>query len=132
MLSLILTIFCSTSITLILKYNNENKGTAIVLLVSNYFVAVFVSLSFLLLSPTNTYSFITLIFGAILAILFVFSFFAFTKAVAVAGAALASVSASLSVIIPIILSMLIFHEQPNYKQIFGFVFTLLTILLFYY
>ena len=132
MFPLILTILCSTSITLILKYNDEKKGTPIVLLISNYFVATLISLSFLLLSPSKTYSFSTMFFGAFLAFVFVFSFFVFTKAVAVAGAALASVSARLSVIIPIIFSMLIFHEQPKYNQITGFVFTLLTILLFYY
>jgi len=131
MIPLILTILCSTSITLLLKHNDEKRGNAIVLLMSNYFVATLICLILLFLAPNSNFSITTLVFGALLALMFVFSFFIFTKAVAVAGAALASVSARLSVIIPIILSMLIYSEQPNKKQFLGFLFALITILLFY-
>ena len=127
MIPLILTILCSTTITLLLKYNDEKKGNPIVLLMSNYFVASLVCLTLFVATPATNYSLPTLFFGALLALMFVFSFFAFTKAVSVAGAALASVSARLSVIIPIILSMLLFSEQPNNKQAFGFLFVLVTI-----
>jgi drug/metabolite transporter (DMT)-like permease len=132
MIPLILTIFCSTTITLLLKFNEEKKGQPIVLLMSNYFVASLICLIVLLITPNTKYSFITFGFGAALAFMFVFSFFVFTKAVALAGAALASVSARLSVIIPIILSMLLFSEQPNNNQVFGFLLALITIILFYF
>ena len=132
MIPLILTILCSTTITLLLKYNDEKKGTAIVLLTANYFVATIITLLFLLFTPNNSYSIVTLLFGALLAFMFVFSFFMFTKAVSVAGAALASVSARLSVVIPIVFSMIFFNEKANYFHIPGFIFTLFTTFLFYY
>jgi drug/metabolite transporter (DMT)-like permease len=132
MIPLILTIFCSTTITLLLKYNEEKKGQPIVLLMSNYFVASLICLILLVITPNTKYSFITFGFGAALAFIFVFSFFIFTKAVAVAGAALASVSARLSVIIPIILSIIIFSEQPDSNQVVGFLLALITIILFYF
>ena len=49
-----------------------------------------------------------------------------------AGAALSTVSSRLSVVVPIIFSIFIYHENPNYKQVIGFVFTFLTILFFYF
>jgi len=132
MIHLILTILCSTSITLLLKYNAEKGGNTFVLLMSNYFVASIVCLILVVVTPNTSYSFETLAFGVLLALMFVLSFFAFTKAVSVAGAALASVSARLSVVIPIILSMLLYYEQPNTGQVFGFLFAFVTILLFYF
>ncbi len=132
MINLILTILCSTSITLLLKHNDEKKGDPIVLLMSNYFIASLVCLILWFATPNTKFSITTLAFGALLAFMFVLSFFVFTKAVSVAGAALASVSGRLSVIIPIILSMVFYSEHPNSKQVFGFLFALITILLFYY
>lgn len=132
MISLIFTIFCSTTITLLLKHNDSQKGNAIILLTGNYFVATLISGLFLLFTKEATLSFVTLFFGALLAFMFVFSFFMFTKAVTVAGAALSSVSSRLSVVVPILLSILFFKEQPNLNQACGFVFALLTIVLFYF
>jgi len=132
MISLILTIFCSTSIALILKYNDAHKGNPIILLAGNYFVASILSLIFLSLTSEVVYSVETLGFGALIAFLFVFSFFAFAKAVNVAGAALSTVSSRLSVIIPILLSIYFYHESPTNKQIIGFLFTLLTIIFSYF
>ena len=132
MLPLFLTILCSTIITLLLKHNNEKKGNPVVLLMGNYFIAFTVCLFLLFLTSNTTYSIFTFVFGVLLAFMFVFSFFAFTKAVSVAGAALACVRARLSVVIPIIFSMLFFYEQANYVQFIGFLFTFFAFLLFYF
>ncbi len=83
------------------------------------------------ITPQKAYSSETLLFGALLAFLFVYTFFSFAKAVSIAGTALASVSSRLSVVIPIALSILVFHEIPDAPQVFGFCFALVTILLFY-
>ncbi|MFC1502540.1 EamA family transporter [bacterium] len=132
MIFLLLTIACSTSIALILKQNDIRKGNTIVLLMGNYLVASLISLIVLCFTPNIQFSIETLIFGAILGSLFVYSFFAFAKAVSIAGTALAAVSSRLSVIIPIILSILLFHEIPGMTHYIGFAFTLITILLFYH
>ncbi|MBI9071894.1 MAG: EamA family transporter [Melioribacteraceae bacterium] len=131
MISLILTIFCSTSIALILKLNDSNKGNPIILLNGNYLAASVISLILILINSQFVFSWQSLLFGAFLAVFFVSSFFSFAKAVSVAGPALATVSSRLSVIIPVFLSIFIFNEIPGTFQYFGIALALLTIYLFY-
>ncbi len=132
MIFLILTIACSTSIALILKFSDTRKGNPILLLSANYFSASVITLIFLLLEKEFVFTWQSFIFGAMLGAMFVFSFFAFTKAVSSSGAALSSVSSRLSVVIPIVLSVLIYNEVPNQFQLIGFLFALATIILFYF
>ena len=131
MISLILTLSCSTSIALILKHNDTKKGDALILLMGNYFVAALISLIFVLTNSSNFYPFSTLIFGLILGAFFVLSFFAFAKAVGSAGTALATISSRLSLIVPISFSILFYGEHPATSQIAGFLFSLITIFFFY-
>lgn len=131
MIPLILTVFCSTGIALLLKYNDTRGGNAIVLLAGNYFVAALVSLFYLLTGPDDYYSHYTLIFGALLGLFFVLTFFAFARAVSVAGTALATVSSRLSVVVPLTMSVIIFNENPSIYQMTGFLVTAGTIYLFY-
>lgn len=128
---LFLTIFCSTSIALILKLIDTKKGEAIVLLAGNYLVASIISLMFILFKEDVQFSIYTLLFGLILGLLFVVSFFAFAKAISYAGTGLATTSSRLSVIIPIAFSIIIYNEIPSNFQIVGFVFTVVTFFLFY-
>lgn len=132
MIALILTIFCSTSIALILKYNDARKGDPLLLLAGNYFVAAIFGLIFVISDRDSTVSPETIIFAVLLAALFVASFFAFARAVGAAGTALATVSSRLSVIVPLLLSIVIFREQPTGYQISGILLALLTIVLFYF
>lgn len=129
---LILTIFCSTSIALILKYSDTKKGEPIVLLAGNYLVASLIGLTLLLLNDQKIFSIQTLIFGLGLGLLFVLSFFVYAKAIGYAGTGLATTSARLSVIIPILLSIIIYNELPNEFHLLGFAFTVITFILFYY
>ncbi|HEY6437174.1 MAG TPA: EamA family transporter [Ignavibacteriaceae bacterium] len=129
---LIFTILCSTSIALILKYSDTKKGEAIVLLAGNYLVASIIALALLLFNESRLFSLQTLLFGAGLGLLFVLSFFAYAKAISYSGTGLATTSSRLSVIIPILFSIVIFHEFPDELHIVGFVFTLLTFILFYF
>jgi drug/metabolite transporter (DMT)-like permease len=131
MFALLLTIACSTSIALILKYNDTRDGNPLVLLTANYFIAAIISFIFLCINPHRSFSMETLLFGASLAILFVVSFFAFAKAVRIAGTALATVSSRLSVIVPLLLSILIFKEKPSSFQAIGIMLAFITIGLFY-
>ena len=131
MLPLLLTILCSTSIALILKHSDTKQGEPIVLLAGNYLTAGVIGLLLMLLKDTS-YSVETFIFGALLGLLFVASFFAFAKAVAAAGTALATISSRLSVIIPIVFSIILFDEEPSAFKLFGFLFTGITFVLFYF
>ena len=129
---LLLTVFCSTSIALILKYIDTKKGEAIVLLAGNYLVASIVGLFFVLIREEVRFSVETLFFGLGLGLLFVLSFFAFAKAISYAGTGLATTSSRLSVIIPILFSIIIYNEKPNVYHMVGFLFTVITFILFYF
>jgi len=129
---LFLTILCSTSIALILKQSDTKKGEPIVLLAGNYLVATVISLTILFFRNDKVFSQETLFFGLGLGIIFVLSFFAFAKAVSYAGTGLATTSSRLSVIIPILLSIIIYNEVPNEFHLLGFLFTVITFIMFYF
>jgi len=131
MLPLLLTILCSTSIALILKHSDTKQGNPIVLLAGNYLTASVIGLILMLLKETS-YSIETLLFGSLLGLLFVISFYAFAKAVATAGTALATISSRLSVVIPIVSSILIYDEQPSTLKLIGFLLTGVTFVFFYF
>jgi drug/metabolite transporter (DMT)-like permease len=128
---LLLTILCSTSIALILKFSDTKKGVPIVLLAGNYLVASVVALFLLFFNESRLFSFQTLIFGSVLGLLFVMSFFVYAKAISFAGTGLATTSSRLSVIIPILLSIIIYNELPNKFHLVGFLFTIVTFVFFY-
>lgn len=129
---LVLTILCSTSIALILKYSDTKKGEPIVLLAGNYLVASLIGLTLLILNDEKIFSIEILLFGAGLGLMFVLSFFAFAKAISFTGTGLATTSSRLSVIIPILLSIIIYNELPNELHLLGFAFTVITFILFYF
>ena len=132
MISLLMTIVCTSSIALLIKHNSEKKGEPILLLAGNYFTAAVVSGVLLFFEEKINYSFSSFFFGAAIGGLFLFSFFAFTKAVEAAGTALATVSSRISVIIPVFLSIILFSETPSAFHIAGIVFAFITIIFFYF
>ncbi|UCH66278.1 MAG: EamA family transporter [Ignavibacterium sp.] len=129
---LFLTILCSTTIALVLKHSDTKRGEPIVLLAGNYFLASLISLGLLIFNEDTSFSYQTVLFGAFLGLLFVFSFFSFAMAVSHAGTALATVSSRLSVILPITFSILLYNEIPSSFNMIGFLFTLITLILFYF
>ncbi|MGB5289402.1 MAG: EamA family transporter [Ignavibacteriaceae bacterium] len=129
---LLLTILCSTSIALILKYSDTKKGEPIVLLAGNYLVATVISLTILLFKDDKIFSFETLFFSLGLGLIFVLSFFSFAKAISYAGTGLATTSSRLSVIIPIIFSIIVYNELPNEFHHVGFALAIITFILFYF
>jgi drug/metabolite transporter (DMT)-like permease len=131
MIFVFLAILCSTSIALLLKHNATKKGDPLVLLAGNYLVAAIIGLLLYLLDESATVSFNAAIFGFILGLFFVGGFFSFARAVAISGTALATVSSRLSVIVPVVLSIAFYNEIPGVLRYVGFLFTLITILLFY-
>jgi len=131
MLSLALTILCSSSIALILKHNDTKSGNALVLLAGNYFIAAIVGFVLWITQPRPEFSAPAAFFGAVMGLLFLFSFFSFAKSVNKAGTALATVSSRLSVVISTFLSILFFRETPGTFQLAGYFFALLTLFFFY-
>ncbi len=131
MVSLVLTILCSSSIALILKHNDSKAGNALALLAGNYFIAAIVGFVLWITQPRPEFSAAAAFFGVVMGALFVFSFFSFAKSVNAAGTALATVSSRLSVVISTFLSILFFGETPGMYQLAGYFFALLTLYFFY-
>ena len=102
------------------------------LLAGNYLMASIIALVLLAFSDSSKFTVETLIFGSVLGLLFVLSFFAFAKAISYAGTGLATTSSRLSVIIPILLSIIIYDEVPNKFHLVGFLFTVITFTFFYF
>lgn len=132
MTNLLLTILCSTLIALILKFNHTRKGNELVLLMGNYFVASIITILLILFNNDFHFSYQSLLLGLITGSSFVYSFFAFAKAVSSSGTPLASLSSRLSVVIPVVLSIIIFSETPLLFDYIGFFLTLITVVLFYF
>ena len=132
MVYLLLNILCSTSIALILKYSDTKKDEPIVLLAGNYFIASIIATVLLFTKDEIIFTSETFLFGLGLGLMFVIVFFVFAKAIAYAGTGLATTSSRLSVIIPVLLSILIQNELPTEYHLFGFVFTIITFVLFYF
>lgn len=131
MIFLILAIFCSSSLALILKQGRVKNANTVLLINGNYATASFFSLMFIIFKYGFHYSTEVILFGSVLGILFAGTFVIYSKAISLAGTALATVSARLSVFIPVLLSILLFGENPNIKMVFGFVLALVTLYLFY-
>lgn len=132
MIYLLLTILCSSSIALILKFNATRKGHPVVMLTGNYFIASVIAAIIILIKPASKFSFEAIIMGLVLGVMFIISFFIFAKAVELAGTALATVSSRLSVFIPVFLVIVFFGEIPGTNTYLGFLLTVLTIVLFYF
>ncbi len=132
MLPLLLTILCSTSIALILKYSDTKKGNPVLLLCANYFSAAIISFILIISGKSTAYSTETFLFGVVLGLLFFAGFFVFAMAISKTGASLSAVSSRLSVIIPVGLSIIIYNEVPSTFQSAGIILALITILLFYF
>ncbi|NOX87914.1 MAG: EamA family transporter [Calditrichaeota bacterium] len=131
MINLILTVICSAGVALILKWSNSRKDSVLYLLLGNYLVAAIIGFVFCLRQSPKIFTGSTLVFGLFVGALFVFSFFAFSKAVGAIGASLATVTSRISVAIPVTLSILFYREYPNNWQTAGLLFVLITIGLFY-
>ena len=132
MFYLLLTILCSSSIALILKFNAARKGHPLVMLMGNYFTASLIASVIIFIRKDFSFSIETFLFGLILGVLFIGSFFIFAKAVETAGTALATVSSRLSVFIPVLLVVMFFGEEPSTLNYYGFALTVVTIILFYF
>ena len=131
MIFLFLAILSSSSLALILKQGHVKNANIALLINGNYLTASLIALGFILFKYGFHYSIESLLFGAFLGILLAGTFVIYSKAISLAGTALATVSARLSVLIPVLLSILLFSESPNIKMIFGFLLALVTLYLFY-
>lgn len=135
MLYLFLAILCSTSIAVIFKFSESNKMNRLLVTNSNYIAAFLVSLFMVSIDfktgyiNINSFSFTySICLGIFSGIFFFLSFIFYQKSVSENGIGLSGTFGKLGILIPMCLSMTIWHEFPNPFQWIGIFFSLISIL----
>ena len=156
MFYLFLAIICSSAIALIFKYSENANTNRYVITSANYFIAFTTSLvmvfskgllsglsreiafaeEFKLISSNNAYIFSPyssviwgLIVGGISGAFFFLSFIYYQKSVRENGVGISGTFAKLGILIPMILSIIIWNELPTAIQWVGITLSLLSILI---
>ncbi len=131
MIYLILAVLSSSLISIFMRLSTgktKNLGTLFI----NY--AVCLVISGLFTNPVSIFSKEviannTFLLGLITGIFYLASFMLFQMNVAKRGIVLSSVFMKLGLLVPIVLSLTLFHEKPSLVQIIGFVLAVVTIVL---
>ena len=133
MLILLAAIFCSVAVSVLLKMARQGQIRIAQSIVVNYVVAA--GLTALLLRPElgvlrqpSVHWLLLLALGLLLPSVFVLM----AKAVVVAGIALSDAAQRLSLFIPLLLSFVLFAQQPEFFTVLGVVLALLAMVLLVY
>lgn len=156
MLYLLLAIFCSSSIALIFKYSEGNAMNRMAVTSANYFIAFIVSLIMALSNKSLSFNAIELtgnfsnefktvilqnngqfsfyssliwagVLGFITGVFFYLSFVYYQKSVKENGAGISGAFAKIGILIPMILSIILWRELPTSLQWIGIFLALLSI-----
>ena len=132
MFYLLLTILCSVINSIIIRLSNHKVKNELAMFASNYVICVL--LSFYNLDKTIPYIFEMDVFilGIVTGFLFIASFFFFKMNIKENGIILSSTFMKLGIIIPTLMAILIFKEQPRFTQIFGILLAILAIIFINY
>lgn len=141
MVYLMLAILCSSSIALIFKFSESNNLNRYVVTSCNYLTASIVSFSLIIftlykgnlkLSSMAVHSnmiLLTIIIGIIAGIFFFLSFIYYQKSVRENGASLSGTFGKLGILLPMLLSIVLWKEYPNLFQWAGIILSIASILL---
>ena len=151
MFYLLLAILCSSTIAIVFKISENNNMNRLVVTIVNYFIAFFICLFFIVgdnlcfnleFSPNfwqilsnneqllNGDSFIwAVIIGIPAGVFFFLGFIYYQKSVRENGVGLAGTFSKLGILIPIIASLILWHEYPSLLQWIGIIMALTAIIL---
>lgn len=128
MIYLILAICSTVSISFFMRLSEKYIQNQLGMFLSNYFICVL--FSFILIKGSIELSDLRVFpIGIITGILFLVSFLFYKKNMDVNGIVLSSTFMKLGVIIPTLMAILIFHEQPKLNQILGIVISVIAIVM---
>ena len=131
MLSLLIAILCSTMISLVMRFG-EQRGTGQTgLLFVNYGVCFALAMVLALpelSSESHTGLDLALGLGSITGVFYLTSFLALQFSIRKNGVAVSTAFSKLSVLVPTLISILVFGEQPGFWVILGFVLALIAII----
>ena len=125
MIYLLLAIVCSAAMTLFLKGFRPEKTNRYAIILGNYVTCIIVGFLMLkdkaqVLHPAGT----TLLYGIIGGILFVFTLVIMQRSIEKNGAILSSAFSRLGLVIPLLMSIALFGEQPKPVQYLGILIVL--------
>lgn len=132
MLSLCLAVLSSAAISLLMRLSSDQVSARLSMLSANYLVCALLGAGyagFRLVCPEVSGFFTTIALGAVGGILFLASFVLFQWNTARNGIVLSSVFMKLGLLVPIVLSVLLFRELPTANQTIGFCIALAAIVL---
>ncbi|MGM0409854.1 MAG: EamA family transporter [Bacillota bacterium] len=131
---LILAILCSSSIALIFKHSETNNMNRLAVTTANYFTALIISLIMILIQNKSIFSntsklFLAMSIGAIAGIFFFLSFIYYQKSVKKNGAGLAGVFSKLGILLPMLISIVLWKEFPTSIQWVGIILAIFSIII---
>ena len=132
MLFLILAILSSAMISFIMRLSTDKISANLSMLTTNYLVCSLLGAvygGFKLVMPEAEGFSVTLWLGLISGVLYLASFVAFQNNIRKNGIVLSAVFMKLGLLVPIVVSMLFFHENPTLTQIAGFCIAVFAIVL---
>lgn len=133
MISLVLATFCSASIAILFKISAEKRLNSQVVTVMNYLTASVVSLVLIINSKAMNIDFVSrdfrqaVLLGFLTGVLFLTSFVIYQKSVSRNGASLSGMFAKLGILVPMLVSIVIWSELPTLVQTLGIVVAILAI-----
>ncbi|MEA1883540.1 MAG: EamA family transporter [Thermotogota bacterium] len=125
---LILAILCSSSIALIFKFSETSNMNRFLVTTSNYLIAFTTSLILIFVEGTP-WSFFSFWLGSLAGVFFFLSFYLYQRSVRESGASLSGAFGKMGILIPMILSVIIWNEMPALIQWIGIGLALLSIIL---
>lgn len=134
MFLLILAVLSTSTMTILMRYSEQNLHNRYAVTMMNYVASVIVSLLFmgdipLFIPGSADYTF-TLWFGCLNGILFISWFFLYQISISRNGVPVSVIFSRLGVIIPTIGSVIFFNEQPTWLQIAGVIIAVAAIVVY--
>lgn len=129
---LVLAVLSSALISILMRVGSQKVENNIGMLAMNYLTCLLIAGGFAgvtQLIPQNTQMLKTLALGAVGGVLFLLSFVLFQLSVKKNGVVLSSVFMKLGLLVPLVMSIVIFSEVPTEMQIVGFVIAIGAIVL---
>lgn len=135
MVSLILSILCSTLISVLMRYGENKTQNKVGMFIANYAVCAVLSRFFMGQKPFFSHAdgWVTVaLFGAISGILYLASFVLLQKNISKNGLSTSAVFMKLGVLVPTVMAMIVFHEKPRPVQLLGIVIAISAVILINY
>ena len=135
MISLILSILCSALISILMRYGENKIQNKMGMFIANYTVCAILSRVFMgqkpFFSDAEGWGTVAL-FGAIAGVLYLAAFVLLQKNISRNGLSVSAVFMKLGVLVPTVMALVIFHEEPHLTQGAGIVIAIAAVILINY